>query len=116
MDRRLGVRDNLGHLEQTTYLVGLMQKIKDFWSASFHSDPVAFVFEMISFIFTVAASLYLAIHAANPNLVVVYPGFFVGSITQMYASYRRGSAWIMLLTTYFAIVNVFGFGRAMLWW
>ena len=93
-----------------------MQKIKDFWSASFHSDRTAFVFEMISFIFTVSASLYLAIHAANPDMRFVYPGFFVGAVSQVYASYRRGSAWIMLLTVYFAIINVFGFGRAMLWW
>ncbi len=93
-----------------------MQKIKDFWSASFHSDRLAFAFEMISFMFTVAASLYLAVHAADPDMRLVYPGFFVGSITQMYASYRRGSAWIMLLTMYFAVINVFGFGRAMLWW
>ena len=93
-----------------------MQKIKDFWSASFHSDRTAFTFEMISFIFTVSASLYLAIHAANPDMRFVYPGFFVGAVSQVYASYRRGSAWIMLLTVYFAIINVFGFGRAMLWW
>lgn len=93
-----------------------MQKIKDFWSASFHSDRVAFVFEMVSFLFTVSASLYLAIHAASPDMRFVYPGFFVGAVCQAYASYRRGSAWIMLLTMYFAVINVFGFGRAMLWW
>ena len=93
-----------------------MQKIRDFWSASFHSDRTAFVFEMISFLFTVAASLYLAIKAADPDMRFVYPGFFVGAVCQTYASYRRGSAWIMLLTMYFSIINVFGFGRAMLWW
>ena len=93
----------------------MIQRIRDFWSASF-ADRTAFVFEMISFIFTVAASLYLAIHAANPDMRLVYPGFFVGAVSQVYASYRRGSAWIMLLTMYFAIINVFGFGRAMLWW
>ena len=93
-----------------------MQKIQDFWSASFRSDPVAFGFEMLSFVFTVAASLYLAIHAAAPDMRWVYPGFFVGAVSQAYASYRRGSAWIMLLTVYFAIINVFGFGRAVAWW
>lgn len=93
-----------------------MQKIKDFWSASFRSDRIAFGFEMISFVFTVAASLYLAINAANPDMRFVYPGFFVGAVSQAYASYRRGSAWIMLLTMYFAVINVFGFGRAMVWW
>jgi len=93
-----------------------VQRIKDFWSASLVSDRTAFVFEMISFIFTVAASLYLAINAAGPDMRLVYPGFFIGAVSQAYASYRRGSAWIMLLTVYFAIINIFGFGRAMLWW
>ena len=93
-----------------------MQKIQDFWLQSYHSDRMAFVFEMISFIFTVGASMYLAINADNPDMRYVYPGFFVGAITQVYASWRRGAAWIMLLTFYFACINVFGFGRAVGYW
>ena len=93
-----------------------MQKIQDFWLQSYHSDRMAFVFEMISFIFTVGASMYLAINADNPDMKYVYPGFFVGAITQVYASWRRGAAWIMLLTFYFACINVFGFGRAVGYW
>ena len=93
-----------------------MNKIKDFWISSYRTDSTAFYFELISFVFTVAASLTLAINADNPNMLLVYPGFFVGSITQVYASWRRGAAWIMLLTSYFAVVNVFGFGVASGWW
>jgi len=93
-----------------------MQKIQEFWINSYHSDRLAFGFELVSFVFTVAASLYLAIHAANPDMRYVYPGFFIGAVTQVYASWRRGAAWIMLLTFYFACVNIFGFGRAVLWW
>jgi hypothetical protein len=93
-----------------------MQKIKDFWINSYNSDKTAFAFELISFIFTVGASLTLAITAMNPNMLIVYPGFFVGSVTQCYAAYRRGAAWVMLLTGYFAVINVFGFGVAASWW
>jgi hypothetical protein len=93
-----------------------MQNIKKFWLDSYYSDQIAFWGELISFIFTVGASLTLALHAANPNMMIVYPGFFVGSITQCYASYRRGAAWVMILTGYFACVNVFGFGVAAGWW
>ena len=93
-----------------------MQKIRDFWLNSYHSDRTAFAFELVSFIFTVGASMTLAINANNPNMLVVYPGFFVGSITQAYASYRRGAAWVLLLTSYFAVVNVFGFEVAAQWW
>lgn len=93
-----------------------MQKVKQFWINSYTSDKTAFFFELISFIFTVGASMLLAVNADNPNMLLVYPGFFVGSVTQLYASWRRGAAWIMLLTAYFACVNVFGYGVAALWW
>jgi hypothetical protein len=93
-----------------------VQNIKKFWLSSYHSDHTAFYFELVSFIFTVSASLTLAITAKNPNMMFVYPGFFVGSVTQCYASYRRGAAWVMMITGYFAVVNVFGFGVAARWW
>ena len=93
-----------------------MQRIKDFWSASFHSDPVAFWFEMASFIFTVGASLTLAFTARAPDMAIVYPGFFIGALSSFYANYRRQLGWGMLLSGYFAIVNIFGFGRALYWW
>ena len=93
-----------------------MKKIINFWSSSYHSDRIAFTAELISFVLTVGASMTLAISAKNPNMLIVYPGFFVGSVTQCYASYRRGAAWVMLLTFYFACVNIFGFGVAASWW
>ncbi len=93
-----------------------MQSVKQFWINSYTSDRVAFLFELISFVFTVGASLTLAVNADNPNMLLVYPGFFIGSLTQLYASWRRGAAWIMLLTFYFACINVFGYGVAAQWW
>ena len=93
-----------------------MEKIKNFWVNSYQSDKIAFGFELISFIFTVAASLTLALTAMDPNMLIVYPFFFVGSITQCYASLRRGAAWVTLLTFYFACINVFGYGVAAGWW
>ena len=92
-----------------------MQKIKDFWINSYKSDKIAFAFELISFIFTVTASLTLAFNARDPNMLVIYP-FLLGHVTQCYAPVRRGAAWVMLLTGYFAVINVFGYGVAATWW
>lgn len=94
----------------------MKQRIKDFWSESYHSDKIAFGFELTSFITTVAGSLTLAIQADRPDMLIVYPMFFVGSVTGAYAYLRRGIAWPLMLTTYFAIINVFGFGVAAHWW
>ena len=93
-----------------------MQKIIDFWAKGYHSDKTAFFFEILSFVFTVGASLYLALTANAPRMELVYPGFFIGAVAGAYGYYRRGLAWPMLLTMYFTVVNVFGFGVAMLWW
>ena len=93
-----------------------MQKIKQFWINSYASDKTAFYFELVSFIFTVGASLTLAVNAYDPNMSIVYPFFFIGSTTQCYAAYRRGAAWVMMLTFYFSLVNVFGYGVAVGTW
>ena len=93
-----------------------MNKIKNFWVNSYLSDKVAFYFELVSFIFTVGASMTLALTADQPDMRIVYPGFFIGSITATYAHYRRELAWPMILVGYFSIMNVFGFGVANGWW
>ena len=92
-----------------------MGKVVDFFKHSYHSDKTAFAFEMISTVFTIAASLTLALNAANPDLRLVYPGFIIGSVCAVYAYYRRKLAWPLILTGYFACVNVLGFSRAMQW-
>ncbi len=94
----------------------MIAKTKQFVTKSYRADPIAFYFEMISLVFTVAASLTLAINAANPNMLIVYPGFFVGSVSAIVAYHRRGIAIPMILTTYFAVTNIYGFGRASFWW
>ena len=93
-----------------------MVNIKQFWVKSYTSDKIAFWFELVSFIFTVHASMMLAVTADNTDMLVVYPGFLIGSITQAYASYRRGAAWVMMITLYFVVVNIIGIGVALGKW
>jgi len=93
-----------------------MNKIKKFWLQSYRSDKIAFYFELVSFIFTVGASMTLALTADQPDMRIVYPGFFIGSLTATYAHYRRELAWPMILVGYFSIMNVFGVGVANGWW
>jgi len=94
----------------------MFTKVRSFWLRSFESDRTAFYFELVSFIFTVGASLTLAITAADPDLTIIYPAFFIGATTQCYAAYRRNAAFVMILTGYFAVINVYGYGVASYWW
>ena len=93
-----------------------MRKIIDFWKSSYESDRIAFYLELSSFIFTVGASATLAFTAAAPDMKIVYPFFLIGSITGFLGYIRRKLAWPMMLTGWFILVNVFGFGVAMGWY
>ena len=93
-----------------------MSKLKAMWIESYHKDHVAFYCEQVSLVFTVVASMYLALHADAPDMMIVYPGFFVGSVSAIYAYWRRRIPTPMMLTTYFAVVNIFGYGVAAGWW
>ena len=64
---------------------------------------------MLSFVFTVGASLILAVTANNPDMTLVYPGFFIGSVLAIVAYKRRQLVWPFLLTIYFACVNILGY-------
>jgi hypothetical protein len=90
-----------------------MKKIISFFKQSYYSDRVAFAFEMFSTVVIVITSISLAVNATNPDMKLIYPGFFIGSTAAMYAYYRRGLAWPLMLTVYFSCINVFGFFRAM---
>ena len=104
------------HIKVPKLLFMNIKRIRNFWKTSYYSDPIAFVLEMLSFVCTVSASLTLAIYAKNPNMILIYPAFFIGSLSSCIAYYRRKLAWPLLATTYFVFVNIFGFGRAFDWW
>ena len=93
-----------------------MNKVLNFWKSSYDSDRIAFYLELSSFIFTVGASLTLALTAAQPDMRLVYPFFFIGSITGLMGYIRRKLAWPVMLTGWFVVVNILGFGVAMGWY
>ena len=95
--------------------MSFFHRIAEFWRASYRSDRTAFYLEIISFFATVGASLTLAINASEPDMRYVYPGFFLGAATGCLAYRRRELFWPFLLTAYFCLINLFGYGRAMGW-
>ena len=90
-----------------------MKHVIEFFHRSYHTDKTCFYLEMIAAVITICASLALAITARHPDMTVIYPGFFVGSIISAYTNIRRDLAWPAILTFYFASVNIYGWLRAM---
>ena len=92
-----------------------MKAIREFFVSSYRSDMIAFYYEQVSFFFIVGASLTLAITAVDPDMRYIYPGYFVGSLTAVYAHIRRKLAWPTLLVGYFCLINLYGWFVAMQW-
>lgn len=94
----------------------IFEKIKNFWRESYNTNKKAFKFEVVAFFSAMSASLYLAIEARNPQMEYIYPIFFIAAFCSSVAHYKRKVAFPLLLTIYFCVVNIFGFGRALAVW
>ena len=86
-----------------------MERIKNAVIRSYHEDHIAFYFELAGMIFTVIGSALLALTAQDPNMVVIFPFYLIGSATGLYAYYRKQAIWTIVLTAYFVVVNIIGF-------
>ena len=86
-----------------------MERIKNAVIRSYHEDHIAFYFELVGMIFTITGSAILALTAKDPNMVVIFPFYLIGSATGLYAYYRREMVWTIVLTAYFVVINIVGF-------
>jgi len=82
--------------------------IKDFWLTSYRSDKIAFWFELVSVIFTIAGSCLLTFTSPEPKMELVFPVYLIGSITLAVGSYRRRIIWTTFLAVWFTLMNLIG--------
>ena len=90
--------------------------VKEFWIRSYTSDPKAFYAETIAFVTVVIGNTTLAVTANDPPMHIIYPINFVAAVFSVYAYKRRGVAWPLVFTSYFILMQWFGFGRSLGWW
>jgi hypothetical protein len=86
----------------------MFKLIKDFWITSYNSDKIAFWFELVSVIFTIAGSVILTFTSPSPDMTYVFPIYLVGSVTLAIGSYRRRIIWTTVLASWFTIMNIIG--------
>ena len=94
----------------------MIQKVKDFWIRSYTSDTTAFYFETVASLCVLVSMTWIAVTAQHPPMHLIYPVSFAGACLSIYAFIRRQAAWPLVMTSYFACLHIFGFGRAMGWW
>jgi hypothetical protein len=60
---------------------------------------------MISAVSVIIGSAILTYTVLNPRPDIFIPFYFVGSVTGLVGAYFRKSAWVMVLTAWFSIMN-----------
>jgi len=93
-----------------------MRRVANFFRDSHARNPRVFWLDLISTVFTMAASLGLAMTARNPHMEWIYPGYFAGSLISIWTGTQRHSPWTVVLCSYFCVMNLVGFSRAVGWW
>ena len=86
----------------------MLKLLKEFWVNSYNSDPTAFYFEVVSVAFTIVGSCVLTFTSPNPIMSVVFPIYWVGSSTMLYAGISRRQIWLSTLTAWFTTMNTIG--------
>ena len=89
----------------------MLTLIKEFWISSYRSDKTAFWFELVSVIFTICGSCILTFTSPNPIMSIVFPLYWIGSSTMLYAGIRRRQIWLSTLTAWFTTMNTIGLYR-----
>jgi|TARA_B110000483_G_scaffold205168_2_gene248622 hypothetical protein len=82
--------------------------IWDFWVITWRESQTLFWTEAIATTSSVCASIVLAVKSPYPPLLIVFSLYLVGSILLMYAMYVRKSSWMMVLMTWYSLMNVVG--------
>jgi len=85
-----------------------LNKIRQAMSNYWNLDHIAFLFELVGSIFTIAASIVLAVTAKEPDMLTIYLLYLVGSSVMCYAYIRRNMIWSVVLTIWFTIINIIG--------
>ena len=89
----------------------------DYFNQSYHSDRVAFYFEVVAVTIVITINTFLAIVSKDgipaSDMIIYYPIQIVGSIAGVYAYYRREIFWPMLINAYFVLFGIVGLCRSL---
>jgi uncharacterized membrane protein YesL len=86
----------------------VFQGIFDNWKHDWRHNQLLFWLELVGTIGCVIAASSLALLAPNPNLVVTYCAYLVGSSALMVSSYMRNNGWWVVLNAFFMLVDIIG--------
>jgi|GEM_PF-2129930 len=94
--------------------MNVFKDIVRMWTHTYQTNQLLFWIGAIGTVSSVFASLVLNITINDPNMWLVMIFFTIGSISLGITSYMMKDSWMILLMTWYTIINTIGmFGLAM---
>ena len=85
-----------------------LQKIREYWMNSYNQNPLVFWIEMTATISVVIGSFLIAYTVLDLNPITFIPFYLIGSICSLIAAIIRKAVWVIVMTTWFTIMNLAG--------
>ena len=85
----------------------MITKINSFFKESYRLSPVAFYCEMIEAAFLISASAILSFTILDPATKIFVPMYLIGSILGIISAVIRQAAFVILLCSWFTVMNLF---------
>ncbi len=94
--------------------MNVFKDIVRMWTHTYQTNQLLFWIGAIGTVSSVFASLVLNITINDPNMWLVMIFFTIGSISLGITSYMMKDSWMILLMTWYTIINTIGmFGLAL---
>lgn len=81
------------------------------WCHDIKNTPFLFWVEIISTFMNMTASVLMGFFSNNPPLSVIFVFWILGSIGMAWAAFKRNAAWLLVLMSFYTIMNIVGFVR-----
>ena len=92
----------------------MIKKVKEFVLESYRNSPTAFFCEMAEASLLISASAVLTLTVLNPATKIFIPLYFVGSILGIISAVIRRAAFVIVLCSWFTIMNAVALWRLFL--
>ena len=84
----------------------MLNKFIEFWKSSYKLSPLAFWCEMVEAAFLISASAILTFTVLDPATKIFIPMYFVGSVLGIVSAVIRKAAFVIVLCSWFALMNL----------
>ena len=91
-----------------------LHKIKEYWVSSYIQNPVVFWIEMAATISVIIGSFLIAYTVLELDPITFIPFYLIGSICSLIAAIIRKAVWVIVMTTWFTVMNVAGLTQLLL--